>query len=264
MEKKIQRLFHRACAEYSLLEDGDRVLVALSGGKDSLMLLRLMGEQQRIFKPHIEVEAVHVVMDNIPYETDHTYIQRFCEELGVRLTILHSSFTIHSSQFTVHSLFPKRPDDQMPKRPNLQSNQAKRRQKTPCFLCSWNRRKAIFSFAQERGFNKVALGHHQDDILTTLLMNMIYEGSIQTMPPKLKMKHYPVEIIRPLCLVSEKMIGEEAERLGFEKQKTPCPYDRQTKRKEINDLFHQLEAMNPEARYSLWNSMRNIHPDLLV
>jgi tRNA(Ile)-lysidine synthase TilS/MesJ len=147
---------------------------------------------------------------------------------------------------------------------NLQSGQAKRRQKTPCFLCSWNRRKAIFSFAQERGFNKVALGHHQDDILTTLLMNMIYEGSIQTMPPKLKMKHYPVEIIRPLCLVSEKMIGEEAERLGFEKQKTPCPYDRQTKRKEINDLFHQLEAMNPEARYSLWHSMRNIHPDLLV
>ncbi|MBO5613441.1 MAG: hypothetical protein J5905_02945 [Prevotella sp.] len=166
---------------------------------------------------------------------------------------------MHNSQFTVTSL-----NDQTPKRPNSQSGQAKRRQKTPCFLCSWNRRKAIFSFAQEKGFNKVALGHHQDDILTTLLMNMIYEGSIQTMPPKLKMKHYPVEIIRPLCLVPEKMIGEEAERLGFEKQKTPCPYDRQTKRKEINDLFHQLEAMNPEARYSLWNSMRNIHPDLLV
>jgi len=300
MEKKIQRLFHRACAEYSLLEDGDRVLVALSGGKDSLMLLRLMGEQQRIFKPRIEVEAVHVVMDNIPYETDHTYIQRFCEEVGVRLTILHSSFAIHSSQFTVHSSTPSRsnllaclskfrsaPEHLLERKNslqggetpspwerdgersqssifNFQSNQAKRRQKTPCFLCSWNRRKAIFSFAQERGFNKVALGHHQDDILTTLLMNMIYEGSIQTMPPKLKMKHYPVEIIRPLCLVSEKMIGEEAERLGFEKQKTPCPYDRQTKRKEVNDLFHQLEAMNPEARYSLWNSMRNIHPDLLV
>ena len=108
MEKKIQRLFHRACAEYSLLEDGDRVLVALSGGKDSLMLLRLMGEQQRIFKPRIEVEAVHVVMDNIPYETDHTYIQRFCEEAGVRLTILHSSFVVHNSQFTVHSSTPSR------------------------------------------------------------------------------------------------------------------------------------------------------------
>jgi len=275
MEKKIQRLFHRACAEYSLLEDGDRVLVALSGGKDSLMLLRLMGKQQRIFKPHIEVEAVHVVMDNIPYETDHTYIQRFCEEVGVRLTILHSSFEPlpTPSMVFIPPSVPPLSGDRNPRRgssPPLGerggsvSGGVLRRQKTPCFLCSWNRRKAIFSFAQERGFNKVALGHHQDDILTTLLMNMIYEGSIQTMPPKLKMKHYPVEIIRPLCLVPEKMIGEEAERLGFEKQKTPCPYDRQTKRKEINDLFYQLEAMNPEARYSLWNSMRNIHPDLLV
>ena len=110
----------------------------------------------------------------------------------------------------------------------------------------------------------MALGHHQDDILTTLLMNMIYEGSIQTMPPKLKMEHYPIEIIRPLCLVPESMIKEEAQNQGFEKQKTPCPYDRVTKRKEVNDLFHQLEDMNPEARYSLWHSMKNIHPKLLV
>ena len=236
MNPKLPRLFRKACADYLLLEDGDRVLVALSGGKDSLMLVRLMGQQQKILKPKIEVEAVHVIMDNIPYETERTYIQKFCEEQDVKLTILHSRF-----------------DD----------TDSPRRQKTPCFLCSWNRRKAIFTYAKEHGFTKVALGHHQDDILTTLLMNMIYEGSIQTMPPKLKMQHYPIEIIRPLCLVPEAMIKEEAERMGFEKQKTPCPYDRVTKRKEVNDLFHQLEAMNPEARYSLWHSMKNIHPDLL-
>ena len=242
MNPKLPRLFRKACADYSLLEDGDRVLVALSGGKDSLMLVKLLGQQQKILKPRIEVEAVHVIMDNIPYETDRTYIQRFCEEEGVKLTILHSSFAQNDDEATADL----------------------RKRNTPCFLCSWNRRKAIFTYAKENGFTKVALGHHQDDILTTLLMNMIYEGSIQTMPPKLKMQHYPIEIIRPLCLVPEAMIKEEAQTLGFEKQKTPCPYDRVTKRKEVNDLFHQLETMNPEARYSLWHSMKNIHPDLLA
>ncbi|MBQ4042245.1 MAG: tRNA 2-thiocytidine(32) synthetase TtcA, partial [Prevotella sp.] len=73
-----------------------------------------------------------------------------------------------------------------------------------------------------------------------------------------------IESIRPLCLVPESMIKDEAQNQGFEKQKTPCPYDRVTKRKEVNDLFHQLEDMNPEARYSLWHSMKNIHPKLLV
>ena len=243
LNSKITRLFRKACADYSLLEDGDRVLVALSGGKDSLMLVKLLGQQQRILKPRIEVEAVHVIMDNIPYETDRTYIQRFCEDEGVKLTILHSSFV-----------------DSM----EAEATVGLRKQKNKCFLCSWNRRKAIFTYAKEHGFTKVALGHHQDDILTTLLMNMIYEGSIQTMPPKLKMEHYPIEIIRPLCLVPESMIKDEAQAQGFEKQKTPCPYDRVTKRKEVNDLFHQLEAMNPEARYSLWHSMKNIHPKLLV
>ncbi|MBR4572284.1 MAG: tRNA 2-thiocytidine biosynthesis protein TtcA [Prevotella sp.] len=234
LKMKIHRLFHKACAIYSLLEEGDRVLVALSGGKDSLMLLRLMSEQQRILKPRIEVEAVHVIMDNIPYETERTYIQKFCEEHGVRLTILHSSFDDSEEEVDSQKL---------------------RKRKTKCFLCSWYRRKAIFTYAKEHGFTKVALGHHQDDFLTTLLMNMTFEGTIETMSPKLKMEHYPIDIIRPLCLVPEAMIKEEAQRQGFEKQKTPCPYDRVTKRKEINDLFHQLETMNPEARHSLWHAI---------
>ena len=252
-ELKISRLFHKACAEYSLLEDGDKVLVALSGGKDSLMLLKLMGQQQKIYKPRIEVEAVHVIMDNIPYETDRTYMENFCKETGVKLTILHSSFDTTPLQDSQLSTLNSQ----------LSTDRARRKQKTPCFLCSWNRRKAIFSFAKEKGFNKVALGHHQDDILTTLLMNMIYEGSMQTMPPRLRMEHYPVEIIRPLCLMPEKLIAQQAHELGFEKQKTPCPYDKETKRKAVKDLFHQLEELNPEARYSLWSAMKNIHTDLL-
>ena len=234
MERRIRRLFARACAEYRLLEDGDKVLVALSGGKDSLELVRLFGAQQRIYKPRIEVEAVHVVMDNIPYETDRSYIQQFCEDVGVRLTILHSSF-----------------------------DESTDRRKTKCFLCSWNRRKAIFTYARDNGFTKVALGHHQDDIITTLLMNMTFEGSIQTMPPALKMDNYPLTMIRPLCLVPERLISDLAGMLGFQKQKALCPYEEKTRRADMTGIMRQLEEMNPEARYSLWRAMSNIKTEML-
>lgn len=228
-EQKIQRLFSRGCVEYGLLEDGDRVLIALSGGKDSLELVRMLGRQARIHKPSIKVEAAHVIMDNIPYETDRSYITRFCEEQGIKLHILHSSFELKEGS--------KKPE---------------------CFLCSWNRRKALFDFAQKNDFNKIALGHHQDDILITLLMNMTFEGSIQTMPPLLKMDNFPVTIIRPLCLVPESLIQEVAENLGFTKQKTKCPYEKATRRQDMTEVFRTLERLNPEARYSLWRSLSNI------
>lgn len=233
-ECRIRRLFHKGCVEYGLVADGDRILVALSGGKDSLCLLRMLARQSRLHKPAIRVEAAHVIMDNIPYETDRTFLVRFCEEHGVRLHLLHSSF-----------------------------NESTDRRRTKCFLCSWNRRKTLFTFASENGFNKVALGHHQDDIIVTLLMNQTFEGSIQAMPPKLTMEHYPLEVIRPLCLVPESMIAELAEQLGFEKQKTPCPYETVTHRATMTRLFRRLEEINPEARHSLWSAMKNVHHDLL-
>lgn len=227
MEKEILRKFNKGCVDYDLLEDGDRILVALSGGKDSMILARLLAQRSRIFKPHITVEAVHVVMDNIPYETDTEYLNAFCDENGLKLHILHGSF-----------------------------DESKDPRKTKCFLCAWNRRKIIFNYAKENGFNKVALGHHQDDILTTWLMNITFEGNASAaMPPKLKMNHYPIEIIRPLCLVEEVWIKETAEKYGFRNQKTVCPYEQITRRKDMNDVFHKLNELNPEARYSMWKAM---------
>ena len=128
-ERKIKKKFDSGCTTYHLLEDGDRILIALSGGKDSLMLARLMAQRARIYKPKITVEAAHVIMDNIPYETDRSYLQDFCDELGIRLHILHSRFD--------ESTDPR---------------------KTRCFLCAWNRRKTLFEFAEANGFNKIALG----------------------------------------------------------------------------------------------------------
>lgn len=223
---RIRKKFHEGCADYGLLADGDRVLIALSGGKDSLLLARLLAERSRLYRPRFEIEAAHVIMDNIPYETDRSYLEEYCAELGVHLNILHTSF-----------------DESIDRR------------KTKCFLCSWNRRKTLFSYAAERGFNKVALGHHQDDIITTWLMNATFEGQADTMRPCVPMRHYPISIIRPLCLVQEDWIREVATAEGFAKQKTPCPYETVTRRTDMNRIFHELMDINPEARYSLWRAI---------
>lgn len=228
-EKTIKNQFNKGCVRYHLLEDGDNILVAVSGGKDSMILLRLMAQRAKIYKPHIHVEAAHVIMDNIPYETDCSYLQSYCDDLGVKLHIIHSSFD--------ESTDPR---------------------KTKCFLCSWNRRKAMFEFACNNGFNKVALGHHNDDILTTLLMNMTYEGSFRSMPPALALEHFNITVIRPMCLVIERDLKEFSALIGIKQQKAKCPYEEETRRASMNKVFHTLEEMNPEARYSLWKAMYNI------
>lgn len=233
LDKKARKLFAKACIQYSLLQENDKVLVALSGGKDSLELVRLFARQNKIHKPKIQVEVAHVMMDNIPYKTDMEYIISFCKNLDLPLHILRTSF------------------------------EEKETKKPRCFLCSWYRRKILFEFAEKNGFNKIALGHHQDDVLITLLMNMLYEGSIQTMPPALKMDFYPITIIRPLCLIPENLIEQISYNCNFKKQLAKCPYESKTKRHDVSKLLKELEKENPEIRYSLWSSMENIREKLL-
>lgn len=227
--ERIKRKFHEGCANYHLLADGDRVLIGLSGGKDSLLLARLLADRSRLYSPKFSVEAVHVVMDNIPYAPELGYLQQYCDGLGLPLHILHTSF-----------------------------DESTDRRKTKCFLCSWNRRKTLFRYAEEHGFNKVALGHHQDDILTTWLMNVTFEGANDTMRPMVEMRNYPLSIVRPLCLVPEPWIREVAEAEGLVHQKTPCPYETRTRRTDMGQIFQQLEAMNPEARYSMWRALGEV------
>lgn len=224
--RAIKKRFNEGCVQYGLLDDGDRILVALSGGKDSLMMCRLMAERARIFRPKIVVEAIHVTMENIPYQSDTDWLEKFCEELGINLHV-------------VRTRFEERENEKKPK----------------CFLCSWHRRKALFEFAVKNGFNKIALGHHQDDIITTWLMNISFEGNCSAMLPILPLNHYELTIIRPLCLVDEASLVEVAKELHFAKQKQNCPFEDLSRRKQMNDIFHKIESLNPEARYSLWQAM---------
>ena len=245
LEKRLNERFIKAMATYHLIEDDDHILVGLSGGKDSLLLLELLAKRSRISHPRFKVEALHVRMDNIHYETDTSYLQQFCDDLGVTLHVRTTSFEVFNEETENNEII------------NLQSptSKLKRKQKQPCFLCSWNRRKQMFNLAQELGCNKIALGHHQDDLLHTALMNLSFQGRFDTMPALLRMRKMPLSIIRPLCMIEEKDIKTYAALQGYQKQKKLCPYETNSHRADIKEIYDAIERMNPEARYSIWNAL---------
>ena len=236
--KRLNERFVRAFATYKLLEDDDHVLVGLSGGKDSLLLTELLAKRARIDHPRFKVEAIHVRMENVHYETSTDYLQQFCDALGVPLHIVTTSFD--SSQNGQSSMV------------NGQSSMVngQSKPKPPCFLCSWYRRKQLFNLAQELGCNKIALGHHRDDIIRTALMNLTFQGRFDAMPARLKMRKMPLTIIRPLADISR-----YAELSHYEKQVKQCPHEHETNRTAIADVFQTMQRINPEARFSLWRAI---------
>lgn len=232
--RRIEKRFSKGVVEYGLIEDGDKILVGLSGGKDSLALVELLAKRARIYKPRFSVVVAHVVMKNIPYQSDITYLKEYVELWGLPFVLYETEFDASTDT-----------------------------RKSPCFLCSWNRRKALFTIAKEHGCNKIALGHHMDDILETLLMNITFQGAFSSMPPCLVMKKFDMTIIRPMCLVHESDLAALAQLRGYRKQVKNCPYEEQSHRSDMKEVLRQLEAMNPEARYSLWGSMTNVQEELL-
>lgn len=232
--RKVEEKVRKAIRDYGLINDGDRILIGLSGGKDSIALVDLLGRRCKIFSPKFELVVVHIVMSNIPYRSDLEYLKSCADAYDL-------PFIVHETSF----------DASTDKR------------KSPCFLCSWTRRKALFEVARNHQCNKIALGHHQDDLLETLMMNMIHQGAIGTMPPRLTMDKFDMEIIRPLCLVEEKELIQIAEWKEYRKQIKNCPYESGSSRSEVKELITRMQTINPEARYSLWASMSNIQEKYL-
>ena len=154
--QRLDRLVKKAIEDYGLIDEGDHLLIGLSGGKDSLALVELLGRRSRIFAPRFTLTAAHIRMSNIGYHSDTAALREHCARFGIEYVERETAFDPSSD-----------------------------RRKTPCFLCSWYRRKALFDIARERGCSKIALGHHQDDLFETLLMNMAFQGSFATMPPRL-------------------------------------------------------------------------------
>ena len=206
--RKIEDKIKRAIFDYGLINDGDRILVGLSGGKDSLALVDLLGRRSKIYCPRFEVVVAHIVMTNIPYCSDREYLRSCAEEHDL-------PFIVHETSFD----------------PSTDTR------KSPCFLCSWTRRKALFEIAKAHKCNKIA--------------------------PRLKMDKFDMEIIRPMCLVEERELIQVAAWKGYRKQLKNCPYESGSSRSDMKELLRSLEAINPEARYSLWGSMTNIQEDYL-
>ena len=232
LNERLWKTFNKALGQFLLIDEDDKILVGLSGGKDSLCLLEFLARRSKVHVPHFTVEALHVRMDNIHYETDTTYLQSFCNTLGVPLHVITTSFPSNLSSLTSHF-----------------------KEKPACFLCSWQRRKQLFNLAQELGCTKIALGHHQDDIIHTALMNLTFQGHFSTMPVKLRMRKMPLTIIRPLCLCQEADIRAYAEQQGYEKQLKQCPYEHDTNRTTAAELFTRMQQLNPEARYCIWRAL---------
>ncbi len=245
LEKQLNRLtkrFHKACADYQLIADDDHILIGLSGGKDSLLLTELLGRRAQIYKPRFKVTALHVRVKERDYHTDLSYLESFCAEAKVPLIVRDTEI----------GELPNTPDT-----PNTRTTQH------PCFLCSWYRRKALFNAAQELGCNKIAFGHHRDDVAQTLLMNLIFQGAFATMPPILQLDKMPLQLIRPLCLIDEADIVTYAAMRGYEKQTKLCPFEHVSSREKVKELLEHIKTLNPEAIDSLFGAMTNIKTDYL-
>ena len=203
-------------------------------------MVELLGRRAQIYKPRFQVTAVHVRVKERAYQTDLSYLESFCAEFKV-------PFVVRDTEIGTKS----------------EISNHKSEISNPCFLCSWYRRKALFDLAHELGCNKIALGHHRDDVAQTLLMNLIYQGAFATIPPVLPMEKMPLSLIRPLYLIDEADLVRYADLRGYQKPPKLCPFEHVTSREQAKELLTYIKQLNPEALDSIFGAMTNIKPDYL-
>jgi len=227
---KINSKIGKAINEYQLIKDGDKILVAVSGGKDSLTLLKFLKLIQGWAPINFEILVAHIKTDFHCGSCVHNdVLEKIFNDLNIKFKIL-----------------------------NIKVLDEKKT--TSCFWCSWNRRKILFSTANQLKFNKVALGHHKDDIAETMLMNLLCNGEISTMNPHQEMFKGQLSIIRPLCFVEEKMIQAFALESDFPKQLCKCPFGKNSKRKLMKKFISEFEKKIPgtNVKTNIFKSLSRI------
>ncbi|MEN8202142.1 MAG: tRNA 2-thiocytidine biosynthesis TtcA family protein [Bacteroidota bacterium] len=232
--KKICRKMGTTMRDHAFIKEGDHVLVGLSGGKDSMILLKALAERKRALPFHFELTAAHIEALGIGYEIDRNKLSRFCEHLNVPL---------HYRTID----------------PDLEKDPSK----TACFICSWNRRKELFNLTRELKCNKLALGHHRNDAVETLLLNMIYHGSISSLPYSLNMFEDRVQLIRPLMDLDERMLEEYSALNKLVKIEKSCPHEDRTQRETIAQLIGYIEEIHGKGPYNMFKSMDKIFEEYL-
>ncbi len=233
--KKLEAKVKSAIYGYNLIENADRVMVGISGGKDSFALLDILVTLRRSLPEKFEIEACHVQAADMPYKAEEDFMVSYCDQNNIPL---------HFKQIVVDY----NPSGRQP----------------ACFICSWKRRKELFSIAKERKCNKLAFGHHLDDAVETLLLNMIHHSSISSMPPKLSMFEGELLAIRPLILVTDKELAKYADNLQFPSEVSLCPHEDKTSREQVRELLSSAVKINRSARENIFRSMANIYNDYIV
>ena len=242
MRKTLWRPFMRAIRDYRLLSPGDKIAVCISGGKDSMLLAVLM----RLLQRHSETpfEAVYLIMDPGYSPENRRRVEENAGRLGLHYTLFESDvFEVASAQ-----------------------------DGHPCFLCARMRRGCLYRTAQSLGCNKIALGHHYDDVIETTLMAMLYGGQIQAMPPMLRAKNFPgMTLIRPMYRVREADIIAWRDAFGLEFLRCACRLTESAavdesafKRQEIKRLISDLQRTNPKVAQNIFNSIHRVQLDTLV
>lgn len=224
----------KAITDYRMIEDGDKVLVAVSGGKDSLTLLRVLEDRRRFVPIHYQITAVHV---------DSGYPRSFSKGLTAYFKKLGVSYHIEKIDI-------RKAD--------------KDGKEISCFWCSWNRRKALFEAADRFGCTRVALGHHKDDIVQTILMNLFFHGEISSMRPVQEMFGGKLTIIRPLAYVEERLISKFAREVRLPVKECVCPHACVSNRAEVARIISRLERRYPEVKTNIFRSLQRIKKDYLL
>ena len=243
--KSIWRPFTKALNEYQLIQEGDKVAVCISGGKDSMLLAKLIQELKRHGKIHFE--AVFLVMNPGYNEDNWKIIQDNADLLGIPLTVFESE--IFDTVATI--------------------------EKNPCYLCARMRRGYLYSHAKALGCNKIALGHHFDDVIETILMGMLYSGKVETMMPKLHSQNFEgMELIRPLYMVKEDAIKAWRDYNGLHFIQCACKFtdtcttcnneENRSKRVEIKELIKKLKEVNQYVEGNIFKSVENVNLSTII
>lgn len=225
--KRVLGSVRRADEKFGMIENGDRIAVGLSGGKDSLLLLLALSIYRKFSRKSFELFAVTVALGREPFDTSG--IARFSESLGVPFVRVDSD--IYEVVFEV------------------------RQEKNPCALCANMRRGALNAKAKELGCNKVALAHHGDDAVETLLMSLFYEGRMHVFAPVTYLSRLDLTVIRPFIYLPEEIIASVAAYNELPVLENPCPADKHTKRQDVKELLTELSARFPDVRAHLLHAL---------
>ena len=244
-KKKIWSKFTKAVREYELVKEGDRIAVCISGGKDSMLMAKLFQELKRHNKFNFEVKFL--VMDPGYSPENRKVIEENARKMKIPIQIFESN--IFESVFEI--------------------------EKSPCYICARMRRGYLYNFAQQMGCNKIALGHHYDDVIETILMGMLYSAQVQTMMPKLHSTNFEgMELIRPMYLIREDDIKAWRDYNDLHFIQCACKFtdtcttcnneENQSKRMEIKKLIAELKKTNPFVEGNIFKSVENVNLDTVV